>query len=64
MGQHNTTIQEVQGLTLSEVVVSCDGFFGLGQFYVAASRVTHNPLSSLHYASKIKETAKAADALR
>lgn len=62
----SSTIHKVQGLTLSEVVVSCEGRFCPGLFYVAASRV--KSLSNLHFTSfrpeKIIENSEAGNALQ
>ena len=42
-------IHKVQGLTLSKIVVSCEGYFRPGMFYVAVSRV--KSLNCLYFTS-------------
>ena len=61
-----STIHKVQGLTLPEIVVSCQGRFCPGLCYVAVSRV--KLLSCLHFTSfrpdKIKQNLEAGNALQ
>ena len=59
------TIHKVQGLTLSKIVVSCEGYFRPGMFYVAVSRV--KSLNCLYFTSlefkKIIANSEATEAL-